>query len=56
MGQGSAGNTEMNKNHAAFNSMLSGGEDRLVIKSLKSNAMGSTLKTCQDSDEKGSSN
>lgn len=55
MGQVSAGNTEMNKNHAALNSMLSGREDRLVIKSLTFNAMGTTLKTCQDSDKKGSS-
>lgn len=38
----------MNKSHAALNSVPSGREDRLIIKSSQSNAMGTTLKTHQD--------
>lgn len=38
----------MNKSLAALNSVPSGREDRLIIKSSQSNAMGTTLKTHQD--------
>lgn len=42
----------MNKSHAALSSVPSGREDRLIIKSSQSNAMGTTLKTHLDQEGK----